>query len=115
MGHTYDGKGNGRRIRSALAIWLIGTGWCNRVSYGVMAAAFGVTRSAIAGVVNYYVRSGRWHLRADERKSPVVHHRYGPSGEPQRPPRRGYWDDTDARIFEPYAKRKLRRLNRPPA
>lgn len=90
----------------SLTIWFIGTGWCNRVSYGIMGEQFGFTRSQISGIVHRAVRPHLWHLRSDERKPPLRRrdgwdYRGSPFGVGST-----YWDHA---TFEPYEKFKARK------
>jgi hypothetical protein len=92
-----------------LVIWLVGTGWVNRVSYGVMGNALGLSRSAIAGIVHRNVRSipALRSERTGSRHHPV-------SALPRNTAlfkSRAYDTAWDQRLFEPYAVRKARRLN----
>lgn len=114
MGSKPRGR-NGRFTRlhgpplPTLRIWLVGTGWANRVSYTVMARALCVSRNTIAGIVGRHVRPGLWWLRCDERRGPVVVAQREPTWRGLPVGARGTWHDTHPRIFEPYARRKVRR------
>ncbi len=89
------------RWASDWAIFLLAVGYANGVPYSVMGRAFAVSRNSISSAIRRYV------LRVpDTRESWQRNGRH----DGRRTVSEARWDQ---RLIEPYAQRKLRRLNRP--